>query len=93
MRALTSPTTCPTHGMARLKVGKLASAEGRVVTTNLPQDIFAQIDKIATRLDRSKTWIIRQAVTEWLAEERRRHELAMEFAESGEENGLGGEQS
>jgi predicted transcriptional regulator len=36
------------------------------------------MDEIADRIDRSKSWIIRQAVTEWLAEEQRRYELTLE---------------
>ena len=36
------------------------------------------MDEIADRIDRSKSWIVRQAVAEWLAEEQRRHELTLE---------------
>jgi predicted transcriptional regulator len=36
------------------------------------------MDEIAERIDRSKSWIIREAVAEWLAEEERRHELTLE---------------
>jgi predicted transcriptional regulator len=36
------------------------------------------MDEIADRIDRSKSWIVRQAVTEWLAEEQRRYELTLE---------------
>lgn len=39
----------------------------RVVTANLPEAIVANMDVTATRLDRSKSWIVKQAVTEWLA--------------------------
>lgn len=50
----------------------------RVVTANLPADLAAKLDAVAGRIDRSKSWIIRQAVAEWLAEEDRRHELTLE---------------
>jgi predicted transcriptional regulator len=36
------------------------------------------MDEIASRIDRSKSWIVRQAVSEWLAEEQRRYELTLE---------------
>lgn len=49
----------------------------RVVTASLPGDLVARLDEIAQRIDRSKSWIIRQALAEWLAEEQRRHELTL----------------
>jgi predicted transcriptional regulator len=51
--------------------------EGRVVTAKLPDDLVSRMDEIADRIDRSKSWIVRQAVTEWLAEEQRRYELTL----------------
>ena len=51
---------------------------GRVVTTKLPDELVSRLDEAADRIDRSKSWIVRQAVTEWLAEEQRRHELTLE---------------
>jgi len=52
--------------------------EGRVVTAKLPDELVSHLDEVADRLDRSKSWIIREAVSEWLAEERRRYELTLE---------------
>ena len=43
------------------------------------------MDEIADRIDRSKSWIVRQAVAEWLAEEQRRHELTLEALKDVEE--------
>lgn len=54
------------------------SDDGRVVTAKLPDDLVAEMDEVAGRIDRSKSWIVRQAVSEWLAEERRRYELTLE---------------
>ncbi len=53
-------------------------ADERVVTANLPNELVSRMDEVAQRIDRSKSWIVRQAVAEWLAEERRRHELTLE---------------
>lgn len=50
----------------------------RVVTASLPDKLVARMDEVADRNDRSKSWIVRQAVIEWLAEEQRRHELTLE---------------
>lgn len=54
------------------------SDNGRVVTAKLPNDLVLRMDEVARRIDRSKGWIVRQAVAEWVAEENRRHELTME---------------
>jgi predicted transcriptional regulator len=50
----------------------------RVVTAKLPDDLVSRMDEVADRIDRSKSWIVRQAVAEWLAEEQRRYELTLE---------------
>jgi Predicted transcriptional regulator len=51
---------------------------GRVVTAKLPDKLASRMDAVADRIERSKSWIVRQAVTEWLAEEQRRYELTLE---------------
>lgn len=61
------------------------SDEGRVVTAKLPDDLVSQMDAVAARIDRSKSWIVRQAVSEWLAEEQRRYELTLEAMKSLDE--------
>jgi len=52
--------------------------DGRVVTAKLPDEIVLRMDEVAERIDRSKSWIVRQAVAEWLAEEQRRFDLTLE---------------
>lgn len=59
--------------------------DGRVVTAKLPDELVSRMDEIAGRIDRSKSWIVRQAVTEWLAEEQRRYELTLEALKSVDE--------
>lgn len=59
--------------------------DGRVVTAKLPDELVVRMDEVAGRIDRSKSWIVRQAVTEWLAEEQRRHELTLEALKSVDE--------
>lgn len=56
--------------------------DGRVVTAKLPDDLVSKMDEVADRIDRSKSWIVREAVAEWLAEEQRRYELTLEAIES-----------
>lgn len=59
--------------------------DGRVVTAKLPDDLVLQMDEVAGRIDRTKSWIVRQAVSEWLAEEQRRYELTLEALKSVDE--------
>ena len=46
--------------------------DGRVVTAVLPNKLGSRLDNVAERLDRSKSWIVRRALDEWLADEERR---------------------
>lgn len=50
----------------------------RMVTAKLPGELVSRLDEIAARLERSKSWIIRQALSEWLSDEQRRYELTLE---------------
>lgn len=56
----------------------MATGDERVLTAKLPADLVARLDDVAQSMDRSKSWIIREALREWLAEEERRHELTKE---------------
>lgn len=56
----------------------MATGEERVVTAKLPADLAQRLDEIGARMERTKSWIIREAVAEWVAEEERRHELTIE---------------
>ena len=58
------------------------SEDGRVVTAKLPDDLIEQLDQVADRIERSKSWIVREAVAEWLAEEQRRYDLTIEALKS-----------
>lgn len=59
--------------------------EDRVVTAKLPNKLAVKLDEVAGRIDRSRSWIIRQALSEWIAEEQRRHELTLEALKSVDE--------
>lgn len=50
----------------------------RVVTAHIPDQLAQQIDQLAERLDRPRGWIVKQALTEWVALEARRHQLTLE---------------
>ena len=50
---------------------------GWVITAKLPQTLVIQLDEVE-RIDRSKSWVVREALSEWLGQDQRRQELAME---------------
>lgn len=49
-----------------------------VVTAHIPNELAVQIDQLATRLDRPKGWIVKQALTSWIALEAKRYQLTLE---------------
>ena len=45
---------------------------------NCPPALVSTLDEVAHRIDRSKSWIVRDALSQWLAEEQRRYQLTIE---------------
>lgn len=50
----------------------------RSVTAHIPIQLAEQIDLMAERLERSKNWIVKQALTAWLDQEDERNRLTHE---------------
>lgn len=50
----------------------------RVLTAHVPADLAKQIDLAATRLERSRGWIVQKALSDWLAHEELRREMTLE---------------
>lgn len=50
----------------------------RVISAHVPEDIAIAVDALAQRLDRSKNWIVRQALADFVALEEERHRLTLE---------------
>ena len=60
--------------------------ETRVITAHVPIPLAEKLDMLADRYDRSRAWVVKQALDSWIedAEERYRSTLeAMEDAEAG----------
>lgn len=55
------------------------------MTADLPEELVSRLDEVAQRIERSKSWIVRQALTEWLADEHLRYELTLEAMKSVDE--------
>ncbi len=50
----------------------------RVVTAHLPSELVGQLDDLAQRIERSKAWVIKEALIAWVELEEKRHRLTLE---------------
>lgn len=49
----------------------------RVLTAHVPTELADKVDEAAARLDRSRAWIVKQALSAWLDREERRHQMTL----------------
>ncbi|NBA93438.1 CopG family ribbon-helix-helix protein [Pseudomonas sp. R5(2019)] len=54
------------------------TSETRVVTAHVPLKLAEKIDQMAERLERSKGWIVKQALADWIDLEEERSRLTRE---------------
>jgi predicted transcriptional regulator len=52
--------------------------ETKVITAHVPLPLAEKVDSLANRLDRSKAWIMKQALAAWIDQEEYRHRLTLE---------------
>jgi len=52
--------------------------ETKILTAHVPLPLANKIDSLANRLERSKAWIIKQALAAWIDQEEERHRLTLE---------------
>jgi predicted transcriptional regulator len=52
--------------------------ETKVLTAHVPLTLAKKIDKLAERLERSRGWIVKQALSAWVDQEEERHRLTLE---------------
>lgn len=59
----------------------MAQTETKVLTAHIPLPLAKKIDQMACRMDRSRAWIVKQALAAWVAtEEGRAGETALDSA-------------
>lgn len=56
----------------------MPKAETRVLTTHVPVALAEKVDQLADRLERSRGWIMKQALSSWIAQEEERDRLTHE---------------
>ncbi len=52
--------------------------ETKVITAHVPLTLADKVNSLAHRLERSKAWIVKQALTAWIDQEEERHRLTLE---------------
>ncbi|MGE5566880.1 MAG: CopG family ribbon-helix-helix protein [Parcubacteria group bacterium] len=50
----------------------------RVITAHVPTPLAEKVDDLASRLDRSRGWIMKQALAAWVEREEEHHRLTLE---------------
>lgn len=50
----------------------------RVITAHVPADLAEKVDGVAERLERSRGWIVKQALASWLDDEEMHHRMTVE---------------
>ncbi|MFC4158251.1 CopG family ribbon-helix-helix protein [Chitinimonas lacunae] len=56
----------------------MAQTETRTLTAHVPVPLADKVDQIAERLERSRGWVIKQALSAWVAQEDERNRLTRE---------------
>ncbi|NRP86268.1 hypothetical protein GFPCMMHI_02172 [Ensifer adhaerens] len=53
-------------------------ADTKVLTAHVPLSLAEKVDQIAARLERSRGWIVKQALSNWVELQEERHRLTLE---------------
>lgn len=56
----------------------MPTLDTRVLTAHVPNELASRVDALAERLERSRGWVVKQALTAWVEEEEERHRLTLE---------------
>lgn len=56
----------------------MAQAATKVLTAHIPLPLAEKVDQMAARLERSRGWIMKQALSAWIAQEGERDRLTQE---------------
>jgi predicted transcriptional regulator len=50
----------------------------KVLTAHVPIPLVDKVDQIAARMERSRGWIVKQALSAWVDQEEMRHRMTLE---------------
>ena len=53
-------------------------SETKVLTTHVPLELAERVEAMAARIDRSRGWVVKQALAAWVDQEEERHRMTLE---------------
>lgn len=53
-------------------------SETKVLTTHVPLELAEKVEAMAARIDRSRGWVVKQALAAWVDQEEERHRMTLE---------------
>lgn len=56
----------------------MAQTDTKVLTAHVPLSLAEKVDRLAARLERSRGWIVKQALAAWIDQEEERSRLTRE---------------
>lgn len=56
-------------------------ADTKVLTAHVPLNLAEKVDAMAARLERSRGWVMKQALAAWVDQEEERHRMTLEALE------------
>jgi predicted transcriptional regulator len=59
-------------------LNRSSGIDTRVITAHVPAILAERIDQLAGRLERSRGWIVKQALDAWVAQEDHRRQLTLD---------------
>lgn len=57
------------------------AAETKVLTAHVPVGLAERVEAMAARLERSRGWVMKQALAAWVDQEEERHRMTLEALE------------
>ena len=66
------------EGCTRKRRFEMAQTETKVLTAHIPLPLAEKVDQIAARLERSRGWIMKQALSAWIDQEEELSRLTLE---------------
>lgn len=53
-------------------------SETKVLTTHVPLELAEKVEAMAARIERSRGWVVKQALAAWVDQEEERHRMTLE---------------
>ncbi len=57
------------------------ATDTKVLTAHVPIALAEKVEAMASRLERSRGWVVKQALTAWVDQEEERHRMTLEALE------------